>query len=87
MDQGVLDSMKKRYKCKLLAYIIIENESSNLSVDILRKVTMKDVVYSVAWDEASNDSLRRLGEICCQKPEHMKLLELLPQAKSNAVKS
>ena len=62
MYQGVLDPMKKRYKRKLLAHIIIENESSDLSVpDILRKVTMKDVVYwiSAAWDEASNDSLRK----------------------------
>ena len=62
MDQGVLDPCKKRYKRKLLSHIIMENESPHLSVpEILQKVTLKDVVYwiSAAWNEASNDSLRK----------------------------
>ena len=62
MDQGVLDPCKKRYKRKLLSHIIMENESPHLSVpEILKKVTLKDVVYwiSAAWNEASNDSLSK----------------------------
>jgi len=62
MDQGVLDPLKQRYKRKLLSHIIIENESSDLSVpDLLKKVTIKDAVYwvSAAWQEASNDSIRK----------------------------
>ena len=62
MDQGVLDPCKRRYKCKLLAHIVLEEESENKSVsDILKGVTMKDVVYWIAsaWEEARNDSLRK----------------------------
>ena len=49
MDHGVLDPCKTRYKRKLLAHITLENESEDKSVpDILKGLTMKDVVYWVA---------------------------------------
>ena len=60
MDQGVLEPLKRRYKRKLLSLIILENASSDSSVPyLLKKVTMKDVVYwiSASWNEASTDSL------------------------------
>ena len=60
MDQGVLDPCKRRYKRKLLRHIVLENESADESLpDILKKVTLKNVIYWVAeaWQEASNDSL------------------------------
>ena len=66
--------MKKRYKRKLLSLIIMENESPDLSVpDILKKVTLKDVVYwiSAAWNEGSSDSL-------CKAWKH-----LLPESESS----
>ena len=62
MDQAVLDPCKHRYKRKLLAHIILENESADKSVpEILKAITMKDVVYwtAAAWEEASIDSLRK----------------------------
>lgn len=62
MDQGVLEPCKRRYKRKLLRHIILENDSEDKSVpDILKAITMKDVVYwlAAAWQEASNDSLRK----------------------------
>ena len=60
MDQAVLDPCKRHYKKKLLAHIILENESADRSVpDILKAITMKNVVYWVAAarKEASIDSL------------------------------
>ncbi len=62
MDQGVLDPCKRRYKRKLLAHIILENESEDKSVpEILKACNMKQVVYWIAsaWEEASADSLRK----------------------------
>eukprot|EP00117_Sycon_ciliatum_P016527 scpid93245/ scgid15916/ Jerky protein homolog-like; Human homolog of mouse jerky gene protein len=62
MDQAVLDPCKRCYKRKLLAHIILENDSIDKSVpDILKAVTMKDVVYwiTAAWQEATEDSLRK----------------------------
>jgi hypothetical protein len=63
MDQSVLDPLKKRYKRKLLSHIIMENESPDLSVpDILKKVSLKDVVY---WISASwNDFQSRTNSLC-----------------------
>ena len=62
MDQAVLDPCKGRYKRKLLAHIILENESTDKPVpEILKAITMKDVVYwiAAAWEEASPESLRK----------------------------
>ena len=62
MDQGVLEPLKRRYKRKLLLHIIMENETPDSSVpELLKMVTMKDVVYwiSDAWNEASSDSLAK----------------------------
>ena len=72
MDQGVLDPCKRRYKRKLLGHIILENESDEKSVpDILKGITMKDVVYWVAaaWQEASNDSLQKAWRNLLPEPE------------------
>ena len=62
MDQGVLGPLKRRYKHKLLLHIIMENENPDSSLpELLKMVTMKDVVYwiSDAWNEASSDSLAK----------------------------
>ncbi len=62
MDQGVLDPCKRRYKRKLLAHIVLENESEDKSVpEILKACNMKQVIYWIAsaWEEASPDSLRK----------------------------
>ena len=72
MDQGVLDPCKRRYKRKLLGHIILENESDEKSVPVILKgITMKDVVYWVAaaWQEASNDSLRKAWRNLLPEPE------------------
>ena len=76
MDQGILDSCKCRYKRKLLAHIILENESADKPVpEILKSITMKDVVYWIAsaWEEASPDGLRKAW----------KYLHVLPESESD----
>ncbi len=60
MDQGILEPLKNRYKKRLLQHLIIENESSSLTIpEVLKQITIKDVVYwsAQAWDEASSSSL------------------------------
>ena len=54
MDQAVLDPLKRRYKKRLLRHIILENESSSLSIpDILKNVTINHAIYWAAqsWNE------------------------------------
>ena len=66
MDQAVLDPLKRRYKKHLLRHIILENESSSLSItDILKNVTIKNAVYWAAqsWNETSNQSLRKAWKV------------------------
>ena len=62
MDQAILDPCKRRYKRKLLAQIILENESADKPVpEILKAITMTDMVYWIAsaWEEASSDGLHK----------------------------
>ena len=66
MDQGALDPCKCHYKRKLLAHIIMENESEDLLVpDILKAITIRDCVYWIAsaWDEASSESLGKAWRV------------------------
>ncbi len=45
MDQGILEPLKNRYKKCLLRHLIIENESSSLTIpEILKKITLKYVL-------------------------------------------
>ena len=62
MDQGILEALKGRYKKNILRHLILENESSSLSVpEVVKKITIKDVVYwcAQAWEEAGLDSWRK----------------------------
>ena len=59
MDQGILEALKKRYKKRLLQHLILENDSSFLSVpEIVKKLTIKDSVAQ-AWEEATAESLAK----------------------------
>lgn len=62
MDQGILESMKRRYKKRLLRHLIIENEASSLPIpNILKKLTIKEAVYwsAHAWEETKQVTLNR----------------------------
>jgi len=51
MDEAVLDPCKHRFKRKCLAHIIIENEAADKTVlEILKAITIKDVVY---WEQSA----------------------------------
>ncbi|XP_053699386.1 jerky protein homolog-like [Sabethes cyaneus] len=58
MDQGVINSIKKRYKKKLLLNVVLTNE--NLSMDDrLKKITLAECIEWVAeaWDEVSASTI------------------------------
>ena len=62
MDQGVIQSVKKRYKKKSLRRLIIEDDNMGTSiVDFIKGVNLRIVVDLVheAWMEISKDTLQR----------------------------
>ncbi len=61
MDQGVIQSLKKRYKKELLQRLIIEDDLGTSIVDFLKGVNLKVVVdlLHLAWTEISKDTLRK----------------------------
>ena len=60
MDQGVIESAKKRYKKKLLRRLIIEDESGVSIVDYLKGINLKvvDQIHE-SWMEISSSTLRK----------------------------
>ena len=60
MDQGVVQSVKKRYK-KLLRRLIIEDDLGTSIVDFIKGVNLRIVVDLVheSWMEITKDTLRR----------------------------
>lgn len=49
MDQGVIESLKRRYRRKLLSEILQCAESEDLNlIDIIKKINLKDVIYMLA---------------------------------------
>ena len=61
MDQGVIQSVKKRYKKKLLRRLIIEDDLGSSIVDFIKGVNLRIVVDLVhdAWMEITKDTFRR----------------------------
>ena len=64
IDQGILESMKRRYRKTLLHRLIIADEMGTSIIDFLKTVDMKMVIELVAeaWDEISSSTLRRSWE-------------------------
>uniref|UniRef100_K7FE06 HTH CENPB-type domain-containing protein n=1 Tax=Pelodiscus sinensis TaxID=13735 RepID=K7FE06_PELSI len=61
MDQGVLEALKKKYRCKLLTTLIEGICDRNGMLDKLRTVNIKDVIYCMAqsWEEIEPQTLAR----------------------------
>lgn len=61
MDQGVLECLKKKYRRRLLQFLLQNTEGEGTVVEFLKKTTMKDVVYWVAdsWDEVKAETLKK----------------------------
>ncbi|KAG8201260.1 hypothetical protein JTE90_016747 [Oedothorax gibbosus] len=59
MDQGVIESVKRRYKRKLLATLFGEDGENTSVIDLLKKVNIKVVVYMIAesWSELLETTL------------------------------
>lgn len=58
MDQGVIESLKRRYRKSLLEKLVIEDQEI---IEFVKKITIKDAVYTsaAAWDEVPNTTLAK----------------------------
>ncbi len=60
MDQGVLESLKKRYRKNLLRELLLKYEDEGLKTRV-RGITIKDAIFWLAdaWDSMPESTLRR----------------------------
>lgn len=65
MDQGVLEMMKRRYRKRLLQYLIAAIDNNEDYLATIKKVDMLDVIrwVSESWEEIPNISLVRSWKI------------------------
>ncbi|GBM55381.1 hypothetical protein AVEN_120180-1 [Araneus ventricosus] len=61
MDQGVLQNVKCSYRKMLLRKLIESDGSSDFLLQLLKNVTMKDVIYwvSESWDNVTQNCLAK----------------------------
>lgn len=61
LDQGVLETLKRNYKKRLLRNLLEKLEDGLSVTNALKLITLKDVVYwvSEAWDNVREDTIRR----------------------------
>ena len=70
MDQGVLKSLKLRYKKMLLRRLLIEDDRGGSIVDFLKSVNMKIVTNRIteAWDEIRSSSKKFFSGVILTNP-------------------
>ena len=68
MDQGVLESLKRRYRKSLLRKLLLLDQEGDSMIAFVKKVNVKDAIFmtAAAWDDIpsltlSKSWLRRLG--------------------------
>ena len=79
MDQGVIESLKRRHKSKLLRRLIIEDEVGVSAVEFLKSINLKvvtDLVHE-SWTEISSSTLRKSWQ---------KILAMTPSAPTSSLK-
>lgn len=82
LDQGVLETLKRNYRKKLLQFLIQNLDEGNTVTEALKKITVKDAVIwsSMAWDEVKKSTLqkswRKLFGIEKESDESAKLQEV-----------
>ena len=61
MDQGVLESFKRRYRKSLLQRLLLEDEENRSIIDFVKLINIMDVVYMVAaaWDDLPSLTLAK----------------------------
>lgn len=71
MDQGVLETLKKKYRRKLLSKLIHAMDERSNTVEMLKQVNMKDVIFwiSECWDEIETHTLARSWKILLSEDE------------------
>lgn len=60
MDQGVISSLKRRYKKIFLRFLLEENSTTDSLKEILKKWTIKDAIFAVceAWANLQSTTLK-----------------------------
>jgi hypothetical protein len=53
MDQGITESLKRRYRQKFVVVLLEKMESGNGLVQAIKTINIKEVIYMIseAWDE------------------------------------
>ncbi|XP_015122873.1 jerky protein homolog-like [Diachasma alloeum] len=65
LDQGIIENLKKNYRFHFLLSLITEQEKGKSLVEILKEITIKNVIDWIAksWDEISSSTIHK-----CWKP-------------------
>ena len=60
MDQGVLESLKRRYKRKILEELVLYDERGVSVIDFVRGINLLDISHKIAasWEEITPTTLR-----------------------------
>ena len=61
MDQGVLESLKQRYRKALLQRLLLEDQEGRSIIEFVKSINIKDVVFMTptAWDDLPSLTLAR----------------------------
>ena len=96
MDQGIIETVKKKYKKKLLQRLIIEDDCGTSIADFVKGINLKvvaDLIHK-SWDEISKETLRKswrkilpiIGSLCTSSgvsPPTLLLAELYQLVDNN----
>ncbi|GBM58890.1 hypothetical protein AVEN_11527-1 [Araneus ventricosus] len=71
MDQGVVESVKRRYRRELLKSLSEEDGKNASAIDLLKRINIKYVVYMIAesWLELPESTLVKSWQKNCQNVE------------------
>ena len=61
MDQGVLESLKRRYRKSLLRKLLLLDQEGDSMIDFVKKINVKDAIYMTAdaWDDIPSLTLSK----------------------------
>lgn len=68
MDQGILQSLKKKYRRLLLQNLLLATEGEESVIGFLKTVTVKDVIYWVAesWNDITPETVAKCWHLLLQ---------------------
>ena len=61
INQGVLESLKRRYRKSLLRKLLLLDQGDDSMIDFVKKINVKDAVYMTAgaWDDIPSLTLSK----------------------------